>query len=80
MFSSCSTDVVTNLPLVSLFNGLFICVDQFSKLVKLAPYALSDAQLMAGEISKLFYNHVIHYFGIPGSIVFDHDARFTSLF
>ena len=65
---------MTNLSLVSSFNGLFICIDQFSKLMKLSPCALSDTQLMAGEMLKLFYNHIIHYFGIPDSIVSDHDA------
>ena len=79
-FASWSIDFVTNLPLVSLFNGLCIYVDRFSKLVKLAPCALGDAQLMLGETAKLFYDHVIHYFGIPDSILSDHDAQFTSLF
>ena len=79
-FSSYSVDFMTNLSLVSLFNGLFICVDRFSKLVKLALCALGDAQLMAGEMAKLFYYHVICYFGIPDSIVSDHDAQFISLF
>ena len=48
--------------------------------MKLAPCALGDAQLTSGEMVKLFYDRVIRYFGIPDSIVPDHNARFTSLF
>ncbi|KAE8894474.1 hypothetical protein PF005_g19221 [Phytophthora fragariae] len=58
-------------------TGVLIFVDRFSKMVHLAPVA---AEVTADESAELFLDLVFRHHGLPESIVWDRDPRFTSAF
>ncbi|KAE8981775.1 hypothetical protein PR001_g23908 [Phytophthora rubi] len=58
-------------------TGVLVFVDRFSKMVHLAPVA---AEVTADESAELFLDLVFRHHGLPESIVWDRDPRFTSAF
>lgn len=59
------------------FNGVFLVVDRFSKLVKLIP---TNKRVTASQAAGLYLRYIYCNFGLPASIVSDQDTRFDSEF
>jgi hypothetical protein len=80
-FANCSMDLITDLPPITLENGLVIdailsVVDHgLTKGVVLTPCSKTLNEEGAGEI---LLNHVFKRFGLPDSIISDRDPRFTA--
>ena len=70
-------DFITQLPEAQGFNGIFVVVDRFSKYATFVPM---KSQCKAADVAKLFFRHVVKYWGLPLNIVSDRDARFTGKF
>ena len=76
-------DFITDLPVGSDaagYNAVFTCVDRLTKLTRLVPCVMGDAQLTAPAVAKLFFDNIVRHFGVPSDVVHDRDPRFTSLF
>ena len=73
-------DFVTGLPDHQGCNGLFVCVEKLTKLVRIIPCLVGIGSLTAEEAAKLFFAHVVRFYGIPKCIVHDRDPRFTGNF
>ena len=75
-------DFIGPLPVCHGYTGLFVAVDKFSKLTCLIPcsFGRGDGGLTAPVIASLFFDHVVCHFGIPKSVLHNHDAHFTSHF
>jgi len=56
---------------------LYVVVDRFSKMCILTPF---NKQVTTKEIEKLFFQNIWAQFGLPTSIVSDHDSRFVEKF
>lgn len=70
-------DVSTDLPKVDGFASILVIVDRFSKYVVFIPTPKACAAEVA---AKLFFKHMVKYFGLPKDIISDQDARFTRRF
>ena len=68
------------LPLDKGCNAILTVVDMLTKLVKLVPCFVGDGELSAPATAKLFFNNIVHSFGVPQAVVHDRDPRFTSSF
>ncbi|GMF49451.1 unnamed protein product [Phytophthora fragariaefolia] len=72
-----STDFIVHLPVSDGFGSIMVVVD---KLSKRPVYIPTHTTATAEDIAKLFFNHVIRYYGIPSTIISDRDPKFTSKF
>ena len=58
-----------------------VIVDKFAKLMRLIPCSFGgDDGLSAPEVARLFFENIVRYYGLPKSVLYDKDARFTSNF
>ena len=73
-------DFITDLPLCGGFNGIYTCIDKLIKFVKIVSVLIGEGALSALEVARLFFKHVVQFFGIPRVVLHDHDARFTAHF
>ena len=73
-------DFITDLPEVDGKNAVFVCVDKFSKFVRLVATRAGEAALTAPSVAQLFFDAVVRLYGVPRSVVHDRDPRFTSQF
>ena len=67
-------DFITDLPLYGNFNGIYTYVDKLTKFVKLTPVSIGDGALLAPEVARLFFEHIVQLFGIPHVVLKDCDA------
>ena len=73
-------DFITDLPMTNGFNAIFTCVDRLTKYTKLIPCVFGISHSSAAEVASLFFENIVHSFGVPSNIVHDRDPHFTSLF
>ena len=75
-------DFISPLLVCQGYTGLFVVVDKFSKLTRLMPrsFGRGDGGLTAPVVASLFFDHVVQHFGVPKSVLHDHNAHFTLLF
>ena len=74
-------DFITGLPTCGDgFNAILTCVDRLTKFTRLTPYSLGAGELSAAAVAKLFFDSVVRQFGLPDTVVHDHDPRFTADF
>ena len=75
-------DFIDPLPVCQGYTGLFVAVDKFSKLTRLIPcsFGRGDGGLTTPVVASLFFDHVVHHFGVPKSVLHDRDVCFTSHF
>ena len=71
-------DFNTVLPLSRSFNGIFTFVDKLTKWVKLIPMLVGEGELSTYFVVHLFFDDVVHSFGVPHVVLHDRDPRFTS--
>ena len=71
-------DFITDLLHSRSFNGVFTVVDKLTKWVKLIPMVVREGELSTLSAAHLFFDHVVHSFGVPHVVLHDWDPRFTS--
>ncbi|KAJ0894123.1 putative nucleotidyltransferase, Ribonuclease H [Helianthus annuus] len=76
-WESISMDFITCLPKSEGSGSIIVVVDRFSKYGTFIP---APADVTAAETARLFFKHVVKYWGIPQTIVSDRDPRFTGRF
>ena len=76
-WESVSLDFITNLPKTGDLTSILVVVEQFSKYAMFIP---APKQCPAEETARLFFKHVVKYWGVPQNIVSDRDARFIGSF
>ena len=62
-----------DLPLSRSFNGVFTVVDKLTKWVKLIPMVVGEGELSALTVTHLFFDHIVHSFGVPHVVLHDQD-------
>ena len=72
-----SMDFITDLPLSRSFNSVFTVVDKLTKWVKLIPMVVGEGELSILTIAHLFFNYIVHSFGVPHMVLHDQDPHFT---
>ena len=78
LWESISMDLITHLPETKDKNSaIVVFVDRLSKMVRLVPVKMA---IDAKEYANLFVRETFAKHGLPKSIVFDRDPRFTSDF
>ena len=58
-------DFITGLPDINGFNALLVCREKFAKLCQLIPCRAGENKLSTPAIAKLFFEHVVHLYGVP---------------
>lgn len=76
-WESVSMDFISALPKVGDYGSILVVVDRFSKYATFIP---APTFCSAEEAARLFFKHVVKYWGIPQNIVSDRDSRFTGRF
>ena len=73
-----SMDFIVQLPKTKAnFDAIVVFVDRLSKQVHFQP-TTTDAT--APDIAHIFFNTIFRYHGLPTTIIYDRDAKFTSNF
>ena len=70
-------DFIIDKPLSRSLNGMFTIVDKLTKWVKLVPMVVGEGEVSTLPVAHLFFNHVVHSFGVPHVVLHDQDPRFT---
>ena len=73
-------DFFTDFPLSQGYNAIFVNVDRLTKYIKLIPCLMGKDLLTAEQVILLVFQNLVQYFGIPISIIYDRDSRFTTDF
>ncbi|XP_076935674.1 uncharacterized protein LOC143602470 [Bidens hawaiensis] len=76
-WESISMDFITCRPKSEGSGSIIVVVDRFSKYGTFIP---APADVTVAETARLFFKHVVMYWGIPHVIVSDRDPRFTGKF
>lgn len=77
LWENISMNFIIEFPKVRDFKSIFVIVDRFSKYSIFIP--TPDA-CPVEEVDRLFFSHVVKYFGLFRDIVSDRDVRFTGHF
>ena len=80
LWESISMNIIIELPPSAdadskAYNAILMVVDRFMKMAKYFPVRTI---ITAADLAKLFYQHIVCFFGMPSSIVMDHGSLFTS--
>ena len=67
-----------DLPLSRSFNGVFTIVDKLTKWVKLIPMVVGEGELSTFSVTHLFFDHVVHSFGVLHMVLHNRGPHFTS--
>ena len=69
---------ITDLPLRKSFNIMFIILDKLTKWVKVIPMVVGEWDISTFSVAHLFFDYIVHSFGVPHVVLYDRDPRFTS--
>jgi hypothetical protein len=75
-WQSIAMDFITDLPVSSKCDQLWMVIDRFTKMAHFIP--LPKEGKTAADLSIMFAQEVWRYHGLPTDIVSDRDSRFTS--
>nr|GEW52282.1 hypothetical protein [Tanacetum cinerariifolium] len=71
-------DFITKLPkTTNVYDTIWVIIDRLTKSAHFLPMREND---LMEKLMKLYMKEVVIEHGVPVSIIFDHDGRFTSLF
>ncbi|GKA96723.1 putative reverse transcriptase domain-containing protein [Tanacetum coccineum] len=71
-------DFITKLPKSSQgFDTIWVIMDRLTKSAHFLPIRENDP---LDKLARLYLNRIVERYGIPASIIYDHDGRFTSNF
>ena len=59
------------------FDTITVFID---RLIKRAIFCSCNTSIIVPEVTKLFFNNVFYYYGLPKIIISDYDIKFTSNF
>lgn len=76
-WQSVSMDFISGFPKVDACKSIMVVVDRFSKYAVFIP---ASHACPADEAARLFFKHVVKYWGLPEDIISDRDTRFTGRF
>ena len=76
-WESVSLDFITYLSKVGEMESILVIVERFSKYTTFVP---TPKSCNGKTTTQLFFQHVAKLWGIPMSIINDHNARFTRTF
>ena len=62
------------------YTGIFICIDQLTKLAKLLPCYVGEEELSALEKAKLLFENVVYLYTVPQVVLYNRDPHFSSWF
>ena len=62
---------ITGLLDINGFNALLVCVDKFGKLYWPIPCRAGENEFSAPAITKLFFEHVVHLYGVAPVVLHD---------
>ena len=68
------------MPEVNGYNVLMVVVDKMGKLSWPVPHRSRENQLTVPEMTKLFLEDWVKFFGVPKYVIHDRDVRFTASF
>ena len=70
-------DFITDLPLSGSFNSMFTIVNKLTKWVKLVPMIVGKGELSTWPVGHLFFDHIVHSFGVRHVVLHNWNSRFT---
>jgi hypothetical protein len=71
-------DFVVGLPKTTKgYDSIWVVIDRLTKITHFIPYKIANS---VSELAELYIKEIVKLHGIPASIVFDRDVRFTSRF
>ena len=71
-------DFMSGLPTGPInHDSIWVTVDRLIKTVHFIPILMTYSM---DRLVELYIQHIVGLYGVPKSIVFDHDTRFTSKF
>jgi len=76
-WESVSMDFIVGLPTSEGYNWLLVVVDCYSKH---ATFIATPKECSVEQAARLFFKHVVKYWGLPWSIVSDRDTCFMGQF
>ncbi|KAF7807946.1 Transposon Tf2-2 polyprotein [Senna tora] len=76
-WESISMDFITCLPKSEGCGNIMVVVDRFSKYGVFIPM---PTKFSAEDAARMFFKHLVKYWGLPKTIVSDRDTRFTGRF
>ncbi|KAF7807841.1 Transposon Tf2-2 polyprotein [Senna tora] len=76
-WESISMDFITCFPKSEGCDNIMVVVDRFSKYGVFIPM---PTKFSAEDAARMFFKHVVKYWGLPKTIVSDRDTRFTGRF
>ena len=71
-------DLITDFPMVLDKNGLFVCIDKFTKFCWLIPILVGEGELSSKKVSYIFFDYIVQLFGVPSSVLHDKNVCFTA--
>ncbi len=74
---SISIDFIINLSPFSSYDSILVVVDHLTKMVH---FIMCTKTIINERTTKLFFDHVFQYHGLPENIIFDHGHQFVSKF
>ena len=81
-FWSYSMDWITGLlpsgPMA--YNSVITVVNRTTQQVRILPYVLGAGVMSSEAITKLFFEAVLRFYGLPDEVLHDRDPRFTAEF
>ena len=73
-------DFITGLPDRNGYNAILVCVGKFGKLFWLTLCRAGENEFSAPAVTKLFFENVVHFYGVPLVVLHDCDPRLTAAF
>ena len=76
-WESVSMDFIVELPPSQGYDGIYVCVDRFTKMAHFVP---TSSNITAEGTAELYLRNIFKNHGLPGDIVSDRGTQFVSKF
>ena len=71
-------DFISGQPSSKGYYTICTCIDKFTKFVRLISCLKGEGVLSTPEHANLFFSTIVQLFGVPKTVLYDHDSWFTS--